>query len=366
METGKLKCEWCGKNMKKQNKKKHDGVCLWKKEVKIKKKDLKKLIRNQGGIVEVDEDQARIKELSYLELTRYLKNVYNNSIYLYKKIIVGAQRDPVERLREMQVSDVTKENYVREWKLYQKWLKGNNEVINKDTANTYLASLENRRASTIRTKHSLLENIFKFLLDPTVSLNKFNRRISFTPKYVMKDEELIPYQEEQRGINFEDYLIQKLLMRYGLRINSIASLKIKHLVFLDEGCEKTIHFPDSKVKRERYEPVDDELGGEIREFVSRFIDEIDNDDEFVFDRNRSEVPERKRAHDLSVRINNRIRSSKIIKMNRNYQYSSHMFRKTRVYNEYQEGVEKLKEDLRKKIGQAKGSTSLNSYINANI
>ena len=49
-------------------------------------------------------------------------------------------------------------------------------------------------------------------------------------------------------------------------------------------------------------------------------------------------------------------------MNENYQYSSHMFRKTRVYSEYQEGVEKLKDELRKKIGQAKGSTALNSYI----
>ena len=211
----------------------------------------------------------RTQEIAFLELSRYLKTEYNNSNYLYKKHIVGGERDPLDRFGEMQVSDPTKENYIREWKLYQKWLKNNNEVVNKDTANTYLASLEGRRDSTLRTKHSLLENIFKFLVDPTVTLNKFNRRIAFTPKYVMKDEELLPYQREQKGINFQDYLIQKLLIRYGLRINSISSLKVKHLVFLEEGQEKIIHFPDSKVKRERYEPVDDELEEEIRTGLTR-------------------------------------------------------------------------------------------------
>ena len=61
----------------------------------------------------------------------------------------------------------------------------------------------------------------------------------------MKDEEFLPYQQEQKAINFEDYLIQKIMIRYGLRINSIASLRVKHLIFLERGCDKIIHFPDS-------------------------------------------------------------------------------------------------------------------------
>ena len=147
-----------------------------------------------------------------------------------------------------------------------------------------------------------------------------------------------------------------------MRINSAASLKIKHLEFLNEGNDPVIHFPDSKVKRERIEPVEPELQEELEEFIGDYEDE----DNYVFYKEKSDDTERKRAHDLSVQINMRIRSSKVIIKNRNYQYSSHMFRKTKVYKEYQEGVEKLKDELRQKIGQAKGSTSLNNYINTNI
>ena len=191
MGDNKKTCDWCERKMLKQNLKKHVNVCQWRKKVKVKKSKLQKILRREN--MEDDEEEeknARIRQLSYLELTNYLRNIYNNSIYLYKKIIMSSERDPIERLQEMQVSDVTKENYIREWKLYLSWLDDNNLLVNKDTANTYLSSLTNRRASTIRAKHSLLDNIFKFLIDPTVMLNKFNRRISFTPKYVMKDEEI--------------------------------------------------------------------------------------------------------------------------------------------------------------------------------
>jgi hypothetical protein len=72
------------------------------------------------------------------------------------------------------------------------------------------------KESTLRTKHSLLENILKFLIDPIINLNPFNKRITFTPKYVMKDEEIGPYLEEQKKINIEYYLIQKLMISYPL------------------------------------------------------------------------------------------------------------------------------------------------------
>ena len=357
MRENKRLCEWCGKEMKRNNMTRHMKNCVWKNQVEMKKADLVEIRRN-GKII--DKEEFETKDIAFAELSKYLQDVYNSSIYLYRKIILGKQRSPTERLLEMQVSEITKKYYLREWKHFQKWLKANNKCVSKDTANTYLASLTTVRASTLRTKHSLLENILKFLVDPTITLNKFNKRISFTPKYVMKDEEIEPFLEEQKGIDFEYYLIQKLMITYGLRVNSIASLKVKHLEFLTG--ENEIHFPDSKVQRERTEPIEAELIEDLEEHLPEDPDE----EEYVFYLAGRHLFARQRAHDIGVKVNKAIRSSKVIRKSGNYKYSSHMFRKTRVYTDYQEGVERLKESMRKRIGQSQGSTAINSYINVNI
>jgi len=343
--------------MKRNNLSKHLKVCVWKTQVEMKREDF--LSMKRSGKV-VDEAEYESRDVAYGELSKYLTDIYNHSIYLYRKLIQNKPRAPADRLWEMQVSEVTKKCYLREWKHYEKWLKKNGLYVGKDSANTYLASLTKVKESTLRTKHSLLENILKFLIDPTITLNPFNKRITFTPKYVMKDEEIGPYLEEQKEVNTEYYLIQKLMISYGLRVNSIASLRIKHLEFLEDG--NAIHFPDSKVKKERTETVPDDFQEEILDFLPSRYDEND----FVFYRDGKELSERQRAHDISVAVNRKIRKSKVIKKTANYKYSSHMFRKTRVYNDYEKGVENLKEAMRRRIGQSKGSSAINSYINTNI
>jgi len=185
-------------------------------------------------------------------------------------------------------------------------------------------------------------------------------RISYTPKFPLSDNELKNYLEEQKKVNHEDYIIQRLLSTYGLRVNTIALLKLKNLEFLkaDEGEDRLIHLPDSKVKNHRVEPIDEDL----EELLTQFVDDNLDDEDYIFYRKGNNIDWRRRAQDIGNRINKRIKESKAIKKRANYKYSSHMFRKTKAYNMFHKGVEELKDKVRASIGQSQGSTALNSYI----
>lgn len=348
-------CEWCEKPMDTSNMKRHLKTCVFKNEVQMKKFELELLKKKRPR----DETEL-IEEVTFVELKHYLTESYSKAMLLYKKIQEENAKDPVEKIKEMNVSPSTLENYLLEWKLYSKWLKRNNRTVSADSANSYITSLK-CRASTQRKKHNTLQLLLQHLIDRNVKLNKFRMRISYVPKKPLSNKELMDYLEEQRQLSPEDYLIQRLLASYGLRINTIALLKIKDLEFLNvaEDDDHMIHLPDSKVKNRRLEKIDKELEGLLRNFIKGDR----NPENFVFYKDGSKKSRKSRAQDLCMKINKRIKDTKVLKKIDNYKYTSHMFRKTKAYNMFQEGKERLREQVRSSIGQSQGSSAIEHYIN---
>jgi hypothetical protein len=355
----KKTCRWCGVKKLRQNYRKHKDICIYKHEVGFTKEELARL-KGKPLPEAVKSEETKLLEVSFLELKCFLTETYNKSIHLYRKVVEKDTRTAEQKINEMLVSNSTKKLYIVEWGLYTKWLEKNQKRISQDTANEYLSKIE-CKASTRKKKQMMLQQLFKHLVDPSITLNKCRERISYTRKYAMKSNELQEYLEEQKGISAEFYLIQRLMSTYGLRINTIASLKIKHLVFLANDTNKTIFFPESKTKNPREEIVTDELIDLINAHLDKVRPEFD-EETFVFFKQGDRKSEKERAHLLCIEVNKLITSSKVIKFNRNYKYSSHMFRKTVAYNIFNEKVGQLKEEARKAIGQSQGSQAIEFYI----
>ena len=351
-----LVCEWCDCKVSLKNKRRHiDYYCVYKNQVGLKKSEINLLREKRPR-----EEHKETNDLTLLELRTFLTDSYNKAMGLYQRLIVEDARDPVEKIKEMSVSSSTKQNYLIQWGLFTKWLSANKKTISIDSANTYIASVKGR-SSTQRSKHNMLQTLLQHLIDRNIKLNRFNMRISYRPKRALSDAELNKYLNEQKEINSEDYLIQLLLITYGLRINTIALMKIEDLEFLDaeEEEEHLIHLPDSKTKNRRMEPVSKILEDLIREHIGKGYEKKN----LIFYKEVKKDDLRRRSQDLGTRINNRIKYSQALKKKGNYQYTSHMFRKTKAFNMFQKGVSELKDKVRSSIGQSQGSNAIEHYIN---
>jgi integrase len=340
------KCDWCGKEIKhRQNYKPHVDKCIYRTEIGMKKDDIFAL-RGMPVPEQAKSEETKMFEIFYMELKQYLSDNYSKSLILHKKIIENESKSPLEKIKEMLVSDSTKKGYIIEWNLYNKWLKKNNKMISKETANEYISKLKSK-PSTRKKKQGMLQILFKHLLDNSITLNKTRERVTYKSKYAMTDEDIQKYMSEQQGINSENYLMQRLMLTFGLRVNSIALLRIKHLEFFVNNNKK-IHLPDSKVKRERVEEIDDQLQDLIIKHIENTRPEFD-ENTFVFYKEGDRLDEKLRAHKICVLINCCIQDSKVLEKNSNYKYSSHMFRKTVAFNIYNQKLNELKAEARRAI-----------------
>lgn len=331
----------------------HQKKCVYKVELKETKANVLKALQN----IPKNAEPPKNCELTLLELRNFLSEFFNKSKLLHKKVIENELRDTKDRIRELHVSDSTKEGYLLEYKLFDKWLNKNKKSLDQDSANMYLGSLK-CRSSTLKKKQMILQSLLRVLVDPHFKLNPMRMKISFSPKYSLTDEEIENYLNEQKE-NKEMYLIQKLMVKYGLRINTPASLKIKHLHFR-EGDNADIFLPDVKVRSQRTEKIEESMAEEFCNFLlkrKRWKDE-----DYVFYQEGKNEPVRKRSAALCVLVNKRIKESKVLKKNPNFKYSSHMFRKTRANMIFQEGLQQLKEKSRKAIGQTSNSSAIEHYI----
>ena len=108
--------------------------------------------------------------------------------------------------------------------------------------------------------------------------------------------------------------------RVSLRIGTIASLNIQNFDFylLDDNNRLALSY--TKLKTTIFK-VDENLQQEIRNFLR----EIDlNDEDYIFYRGGRNLTIRRRSQALSIRINERIRKSKVFRQSANFKYSSHM------------------------------------------
>lgn len=175
-------------------------------------------------------------------------------------------------------------------------------------------------------------------------------------KYALSAEEIKDYLIEQKQESKEDFLIQLLMITYGLRINTIGGLRLKHLEFMNGT--NTIYLPDTKTGG-RTESVTEEIKNLAKEWVKKR--KLNEDDSFIFNGKSSDI--NKRTKVINTRINKRIKDSKIIKKIKGLTFSSHMFRKTKARMAYTKALDFAKQEARKSIGQVEGSSAIEYYIN---
>ena len=219
---------------------------------------------------------------------------------------------------------------------------------------------EKKSKNTIQTTSQILSSIIK-TVNPLFILPKSQYKEDPKPKYALSLFELRKYLEEQKEVNFEDYLIQYFLAQYGSRINVAAGLKWKQLHFLFDPNNKSITLKDIKTSSTKVKEISQECLTLFTEFYRVWKDRSIRQDEFVFRAGKTKEVW-KRSKTLSARINRRIKESKSIIKNTAYIYSSHMIRKSVAMREYLSKLEEAKEAARIKIDHRKGTAAIKPYI----
>jgi hypothetical protein len=297
--------------------------------------------------------------LIYNEMKVFVASLDTMLSSIKKKVINNESIKPEEKIKMMHIAESTKRNYLVEFRLYETWMRRNSKTMDADSANLYLSSLK-CRTSTLKKKQTIMQTILRLVYDPSVRLNMVKRKVQFKPKYSLSQTEVDDYLEEQRG-DIEFYIIQKLLIKFGLRVNTPALLKIKHLLFLFQD-DLQILLPDLKNKQVRCEEIDSVFADEITEYINEAGISQNEGEEYLFLRDLDSQTEEYRAQRLCFLVNRRIKESEVLLKNPNFKYSSHMFRKTKANVFFQEGLKELKERTRRLIGHTSGSTAIEHYL----
>jgi integrase len=334
----------------------------------MNKSDIIALINNSGKSA-FEESNAKMKEENQMlkrklqmnemiseKAFKYLKQVSDESKSLMISIEGVDPTNPLQKIEKMILSESTKQEYVFEWKLYSKFCE--NKQLNCfliSSADEYLQSIK-CQISTLIKKRGNLQSILTFLLGRRIKLMRIGKKHKPVPKYALNYDEVEAYLKEQEEVDREDFLIQFLLIQYGLRVNSAALIKVNHLDFLEVGS--TIVLPDSKTG-----PRFERITPRLHDLLKKYVEEKRlKQDDYLFSVQGRCPDEKTRAHSICVRINQRIKNSKVLKGSKNYKLSSHMFRKTKAFTAFQDAVNEAKEKARLAIGHQKGSSAIESYI----
>lgn len=336
-------CCFCEKSMAHSNYSKHINRCYIKKHFGVPKSEILSLIQGKNNC-----DDELLLRMS--KLKKFTEKYFHEARELVAEL---KEVDPETKLNEMSVGPSTLAAYKSEWKMYSAWCKREkSDPLIASSANSYVASLH-KRTTTLKKKRSILQVILQFLTDSPVVLRKIRRRISIVPKYSLSPSEVTEYLNEQAKINEETYLIQLLLITYGCRIHSVACLTMGDLDFF----RKKIFFPDSKTGT-REVTMTDKVFQQLKIFTRKFNRSSENP--FLFSSKSSD--RMKRSQEICKKVNLLIKQSSVLKFNKNYKFSSHMFRKTVAFTLYQRLVVEAKKEVRKSIGQAEESSAVEYYI----
>ena len=346
------------------NFKRHQETCFVKTHFKMPYEEILDLIRGSQpspSVSSIEETEKLKKSLTDFEfksrrLSEFAALVHQEATSVLEEVRSLSLGSPLERIAEMVVAETTRKEYMSDWKAYQMFCVSSDlNSFAISSANKYISKL-NCRLSTILKKRSSLQAILSFLLSTVVRLRPIRKKPQYKQKYPLSEAEIKSYLQEQKKVNKQDYLIQKLLLEFGCRINTAGSLRVHHLQFLD-GVNNLIILPDSKTGS-RTETISTELKEELRKHLRE--NSIKKSNDFVFS-GRGES-ERQRTSGICMRINRRIKDSKVLVKSKNFVFSSHMFRKTRAFNVFSEALKKAKEEARRAIGHEPGSSSISHYI----
>ena len=245
----KKPCQFCNNPQFPQNIKYHEKVC------ELKTKKLRENVVKNSIVSEITKSQTEqdLTEQLLLARKRHLAYVEEMSQILGLKgtTIEEDQETILRKIREFHVEPQTKSAYEGEWGMFIKFLNKDpkNPIrISKESANTYLASLK-VEGTTLQRKIGTIERIMRECCDmPNIRLNKCRNVAPKRLKYPFPDAELNKYLDEQLELDMQDYIVQMLMAKYGLRVNSTAHLTVKDIDFK----KQEITFTDTKRKKGKY------------------------------------------------------------------------------------------------------------------
>ena len=93
------------------------------------------------------------------------------------------------------------------------------------------------------------------------------QRMSFKPKYSMTRSDIINYLDEQRKLNFENYIIQKIMITCTLRVGPVAGFKRKHFDFYNLMNDSSIAVRDNKGSLILFKKLEVEFKNEMSEYL---------------------------------------------------------------------------------------------------
>jgi integrase len=256
----------------------------------------------------------------------------------------------------------SKGDYMREWKFYEKWCNGKNP-LQAENANEYLRSC--KPTSTIHKKRGKLNSLLQIMNNnSTLKLRKVHQSIATKPKYKLSDEELIAFLNEQKSIDPQDYALFFFLFYFCARVNSAIHFKWKHTDLGTDYVNQVLvtdtknRFPKPK---EMKLPVDETFWEFIKEHKSNCTNSEDPDG-YVF------YPEisKNRVSYITAIVNGKISESKVmeplINKNPDKKFTSHLFRKTKSYDQFYPLMKQAYAAARKVLRHSEKSQAVRSYI----
>lgn len=363
LPKGRMACFYCYKELWSANYKEHLKICIYKNDFNLPKKDVLEKVFPQKYL----KTELEMKYDTILETVLIgLKQIKNSVDPIIDKLEVkdNKKESPIEKIKRIVVKENTQKGYISEWNTFTQYLKKYDKKLSKDTADDYISHLNQtgrNTISTIKKKKNTLEKVLTRVLGKKIELERINKRSTFKEKYPMTEKDITNYLSEQLKINFEDYIIQRLCITFRLRINTIALFKLCHFDFLKGG--NTIYIPD--IKRNKVDP--DVIDEDFAKLVKNFIKEKEKGLNITFQPNDYifsplQGLEEIRIKQINKRINKRIHDSKVFNFNLPFTFSSHMFRKTQVYNDFNEKLENIKKEARKKLRHTADTNAVNHYI----
>lgn len=191
------------------------------------------------------KENSKILQLENEKSTQFIKDLSKKSLEILSQLVEPVRIDPLQKIKEMILSEGSQYQLTIEWKKYHKWCEDNQcNPFQQDSANRYLSTLK-CKISTLVKKRNNLQSVLHQVLGTSFQLVKIKKKLSILPKYALSDSEIETYLKEQKELCCEDYLIQLLLITFGCRINTAGSIKVKDLEFLNSG-NNVIFLPDSK------------------------------------------------------------------------------------------------------------------------
>jgi hypothetical protein len=350
-------CPWCNRPpMLSQNYKKHLDKCKYK-NMNITQAQIETLIKHKDPNSEIiidnkDEIINRLEEEN-MQMAHKMTEILDMLKEFQSRFVINKCKDVKELIDEMIIAESTKRNYRLEWSLFKSWKEKHNKETNIGSINTYISMLKCKPSTQIK-KREILQQILRRLLGDNVVLNKIRKRFSYGKKYEMTNEEVDLYLAEQKNLSIEFHLVQYLMIRFALRISTIAAIKKQHISFK----KKLIHF-HTKNNKVIVKPLDDQTHDLLNDYTSG----LDKNDHVFYREGNNDTLE-KRTTKLMIEVNKRISETKALgEKDSNYTYTSHMFRRTQANLEIADDKKALMLKGNRILGQADGSSAVNHYIN---